>query len=155
MLDSWNKVAYNHSEAVDCARRNEEACKLYWLYHYDMVVRKRGAESEVMVIKPEYRNLIIQTIQAVQLKLLERIERLHIAIECNPSSNYKIGEIQRYDEHPIVKFYNYGLSSPHPRHTISVSINTDDAGVFSTSLEREYSLLSLAESTRSSSLWLR
>lgn len=144
MLDSWNKVAYNHCEEVDRARRNEEACKLYWLYHYDMVVRRRGAESEVMVIKPEYRNLIIQTIQAVQQKLLERIERLHIAIECNPSSNYKIGEIQRYDEHPIIKFNNYGLSSPHPRHTISVSINTDDAGVFSTSLEREYSLMALA-----------
>lgn len=144
MLDSWNKVAYNHSEEVDCARRNEEACKLYWLYHYDMAVRRRGAESEVMVIKPECRNLIIQTIQAVQQRLLEKIERLHIAIECNPSSNYKIGEILRYDEHPIVKFNNYGLSSPHPRHTISVSINTDDAGVFSTSLEREYSLMALA-----------
>lgn len=144
MLDSWNKVVYNHSEEVDCARRNEEACKLYWLYHYDMVVRIRGAESEVMVIKPEYRNLIIQTIQAVQQRLLDNIERLHIAIECNPSSNYKIGEIQRYDEHPIIKFNNYGLSSPHPRHAISVSINTDDAGVFSTSLEREYSLMALA-----------
>ena len=144
MLDSWNKVAYNHSEEVDCARRTEEARRLYWLYHYDIKVRRNGAESEVMIIKPEYRSLIIQTIQTVQQRLLERIERLHIAIECNPSSNYKIGEIHRYDEHPIVKFNNYGLASPHLRHTISVSINTDDAGVFSTSLEREYSLMALA-----------
>lgn len=36
------------------------------------------------------------------------------------------------------------MSSPHPHHAISVSINTDDAGIFSTSLEREYSLMALA-----------
>ena len=56
----------------------------------------------------------------------------------------KIGSFTRYDEHPIFKFYNQGLSTPHPRHDICVSINTDDAGVFATSLEREYSLLVLA-----------
>lgn len=74
----------------------------------------------------------------------KKIEQLHIAIECNPSSNFKIGEFNRYDEHPIIKFNNHGLSSPHPHHAISVSINTDDAGIFSTSLEREYSLMVLA-----------
>ena len=36
------------------------------------------------------------------------------------------------------------MSSPHPHHAISVSINTDDAGILSTSLEREYSLMALA-----------
>lgn len=144
LLDSWNKVAYNHSEEVDCARRNDEARKLYWLYHYNMKVRRTGAESEVLRIKPECRQILIQTIQEIQQMLLTRIEQLHIAIECNPSSNYKIGEIQRYEEHPIVKFNNYGLASPHPHHAISVSINTDDAGIFSTSLEREYSLMALA-----------
>lgn len=144
LLDSWNKVTYNHREEVDCARRNADARKLYWLYHYNMKVRRAGAESEVLRIKPECRQIFVQTVQEVQQMLLTRIEQLHIAIECNPSSNYKIGEIQRYEEHPIVKFNNYGLTSPHPHHAISVSINTDDAGIFSTSLEREYSLIALA-----------
>ena len=80
----------------------------------------------------------------IQEQLLVKIERKRIAIECNPSSNYKIGEFGRYDEHPITRFNNAGLNTPYSRHDISVSINTDDQGVFATSLEREYSLIALA-----------
>ena len=144
IIDSWNKVAFNHNMDVDNARRNKEACYLYYNYHFNMEVRRNGAISEVLRIKPEYRIALMTAIKNVQQHLLTKIEQQHIAIECNPSSNYKIGEIQRYDEHPIVKFNNHGLSTPHPHHAISVSINTDDAGIFSTSLEREYSLMALA-----------
>lgn len=52
--------------------------------------------------------------------------------------------MERYDEHPILRFFNFGLDTPYKPHNISVSINTDDQGVFSTSLEREYSLMALA-----------
>lgn len=76
--------------------------------------------------------------------MLQEIEKKRISIECNPTSNYKIGEMSSYDEHPILKFYNSGLNTPYPKHDIAVSINTDDQGVFSTSLEREYSLIALA-----------
>ena len=79
-----------------------------------------------------------------QQQLLEEVEKRHISIECNPSSNFKIGEIERYDEHPILKFFNYGLSNPYPCHDIVVSINTDDRGVFATLLDREDSLMALA-----------
>lgn len=43
-----------------------------------------------------------------------------------------------------MRFFNYGIDTPYPSHNITVSINTDDQGVFSTSLEREYSLIALA-----------
>lgn len=129
---------------IDNARKNKEACRLYYMYHFNMTVRKNGAMSEVLKIKSEYRKALLTAIRDVQQHLLNQIEQLHIAIECNPSSNFKIGEFNRYDEHPIIKFNNHGLSSPHPHHAISVSINTDDAGIFSTSLEREYSLMALA-----------
>lgn len=36
------------------------------------------------------------------------------------------------------------MNTPYNKHDIAVSINTDDQGVFSTSLEREYSLIALA-----------
>ena len=144
IMDSWNKVAFNHHLDIDNARKNKEACRLYYMYHFNMTVRKNGAMSEVLKIKSEYRKALLTAIRDVQQHLLNQIEQLHIAIECNPSSNFKIGEFNRYDEHPIIKFNNHGLSSPHPHHAISVSINTDDAGIFSTSLEREYSLMALA-----------
>lgn len=142
-LDDWNKVVYNNGSQIEEARNNKDAVKLNCLYHYNMRVRCNGAKSDVLVIKPQYRQILMETIEQVQQELLQKIERKHIAIECNPSSNLAIGNFLRYDEHPILKFYNHGLTTSYPRHTISVSINTDDAGIFSTSLEREYSLMAL------------
>ena len=47
----------------------------------------------------------------------------------------------------MVKFRNYGLSVMDEYNDcpqISVSINTDDKGIFATSLEKEYTLMALA-----------
>lgn len=79
-------------------------------------------------------------ISEVQAKMLDRVEQMGLVVECNPTSNFKIGEIDRYDNHPIKVFNNIGLNE-EPRRGISVSINTDDKGVFSTSIEREYALI--------------
>ena len=103
-----------------------------------------GYLGDTLTIPPMYRDEWYMLLEKIQQQLLEKVEKRHIAIECNPSSNFKIGEIERYDEHPIIKFFNYGLKTPYPRHDIAVSINTDDQGVFATSLEREYSLMALA-----------
>lgn len=80
-------------------------------------------------------------IQQLQDSLLDRIRKLGIVIECNPSSNLKIGRFFRYDEHPIFNFHPVdGVS----RSTLCVSINTDDRGVFATSLRNEFSLLAIS-----------
>ena len=73
--------------------------------------------------------------------------RRKIAIEVNPTSNLRICNIDTYDTHPVVKFRNYGLSVIDEYNDcpqISVSINTDDKGIFATSLEKEYTLMALA-----------
>ena len=71
-----------------------------------------------------------------------------ISIECNPSSNYLIGTFHEYKKHPIRRFYNKELTSDEKELNdcaqLSVSINTDDQGVFYTSLENEYALMTLA-----------
>lgn len=139
----WGKAAINHHEWTEVALRNERAKRLYDAYHSDRYADK-GNVGDTLTIPLDYREEWVRLLVKIQEQLLEKIENRHIAIECNPSSNYKIGEIDRYDEHPIVKFFNYGLSTPYTRHDIAVSINTDDQGVFSTSLEREYSLMALA-----------
>lgn len=140
----WNVASLNNLEEVVEARSSEMAKVLYFRYHYDSDVKRIGGEGEILRIEPTFRKELLELIGKVQLAMLGKLEKYHIAIECNPSSNYKIGEIQRYDEHPITKFYNKGLSTPYPCQHIAVSINTDDAGVFGTSLEREYSLMALA-----------
>ena len=119
------------------------ALELFDQYHKDDVI-KRGAEAVAFTIKESYVKDFYKLLEAIQEQLLKEIENKRISIECNPTSNYKIGEMLNYDEHPILKFYNSGLNTPYNKHDIAVSINTDDQGVFSTSLEREYSLIALA-----------
>ena len=127
----------------ESALKNENARELFDAYHSSRYAKKRNI-GETLSIPQIYREEWNNLLEKIQQHLLEKIEQRHIAIECNPSSNFKIGEMERYDQHPIVRFFNYGLSTPYPRHDISVSINTDDQGVFSTSLEREFSLMALA-----------
>ena len=65
-------------------------------------------------------------------------------METNPSSNYLIGSIKRYDQHPILRFNSRKLTNTHLNMSLSVSLNTDDQGVFDTLLENEYALMALA-----------
>lgn len=144
-ISDWGKVALNDTENdVNCARKNRKACDIYYEYHFNRKVKEAGSKATVLTIPHNYYDEFVQMTDRVREVLLGKVERLHIAIECNPSSNLRIGEMTSYIEHPIFKFYNYGLKTPYPPHEISVSINTDDSGVFSTSLEREYALLGIA-----------
>ena len=139
----WAHAGLNTHLCAEVALRNENARELFDAYH-SYKYAKRGYYGDTLTIPPMYREEWYSLLEKIQQQLLGKIENRHIAIECNPSSNFKIGEMSRYDEHPILKFFNYGLDTPFPRHDVAVSINTDDQGVFSTSLEREYSLMALA-----------
>ena len=55
-----------------------------------------------------------------------------------------IGTIKKYDQHPLVRFNSRKLKQASPGMSLSVSINTDDQGVFDTLLENEYALMALA-----------
>ena len=71
------------------------------------------------------------------------IDQKRIVIECNPSSNVLIGTFQRYGHHPIFRFNNRKLQrgERNDRAQLQVCVNTDDLGIFDTSLEFEYALL--------------
>lgn len=144
-LSDWGKSALNYEDKeVNRARLNDKAKALYYEYHYNKVAKEEGRKAVIFHIAYNYYEEFIEMVDEVRESLLGKIERLHIAIECNPSSNLRIGEMNSYIEHPILKFNNFGLNTPYPAHDISVSINTDDSGVFATSLEREYALIGIA-----------
>lgn len=143
MEKQWIKAGLNHHVGVDLAGHNSNARTLYAMYHSKKYA-DRCMSVDTFTMPADYREDYYELLEMIQEQLLCKIEKRHIAIECNPSSNYKIGEMERYDEHPILRFFNFGLDTPYKPHNISVSINTDDQGVFSTSLEREYSLMALA-----------
>ena len=138
-LDEWLSKSLNSVKECNKARELREARILYYQYHYD----KKGKEKGNEYIEWSVSDDMIGAIKKVQNMVLGRVEKLGLAIECNPTSNIKIGEFDRYDEHPILRFNNEGLGC-EVRKALTVSINTDDRGVFSTSIEREYALMAYA-----------
>lgn len=137
-VTGWGNKALVRSKVCDEARKQREACKLYYMYHFDKNAKINGRTFETWEMDEE----MIRTIEKVQENLLRQVEIAGIAIECNPTSNFKIGEIERYDQHPITKFRTIGWKKS--KYQVSASINTDDKGVFVTSIEREYALIAHA-----------
>lgn len=125
-------------------REREEVSQLYYMYHYDWRVRKEGSRSIQKYLLPIY----VDGVAAVQKAMQREVAARGIGIEANPSSNLAISVIQGYEEHPIVQMYNKDLTWDMEKLTacpqINVSINTDDKGIFHTSLENEYALMACA-----------
>lgn len=117
---------------------------LYYYYHFNKNVREEGSKTIQKKVSKDY----IKAVGAVQRYMQREIARRGLAIETNLSSNYLIGTFRNYENHPILTFYNHGLTADLEKEEacpqITVSINTDDQGVFSTSLENEYALLASA-----------
>lgn len=144
-LDEWDAYAVNRDYPNDYQiRYNPTVAYLYHMYHYNADVRRIGNEMIEVKINPN----IIHVIKEVQYNLQLEIANSGIGIETNPSSNYLIGTFRRYDKHPIVNWYNNGLTFEQEAlkrcPQIQVSINTDDQGVFATYIENEYAYMALA-----------
>ena len=121
-------------------RSREMLRRLYYAYHYSRSVREKGEEQEEFKGDQRYAELVRQG----QDKMIAQLAKENIAIETNPFSNYLIGTIKKYDEHPILRFNSRKLVTPEKNMSLSVSSDTDDQGVFDTLLENEYALMTLA-----------
>ncbi len=146
VVSFWERCGIDDSKKIELTsvRRNKLCCDIYRNYHYNPHVRLKGLESEVVKISGEYINIV----EKLQKGLQREIARRNICIETNPTSNYVIGTFRRFANHPITNFFNLGLTANYEEikncPQISVSINTDDQGVFPTYLENEYALMALA-----------
>lgn len=129
------------SPGLAAYRESEEIRRLCQCYHFDEECREKGKKLEEYKVDSGY----IAFIRQMQDGLIQDFAHKGIMIECNPTSNYLIGTFRRYDRHPIFRFNNArlvptdGVLAPTPQ--LSVSINTDDLGVFDTTLENEYAIL--------------
>lgn len=139
----WNEYYPGDSENSDI-RKNVKITGLYRDYHFNPAAKKKGETMTEFRIKKEY----IKAVEMIQQEMQKEICERGIGIETNPSSNYLIGSFRSYDKHPIISFYNLGLTTDPEKiencPQLFVSINTDDQGVFNTYLEKEYALMALA-----------
>lgn len=143
--DNWDQAMVNskfprHFES----RYIPEIFLLHYFYQYDYRVRRTGMEP----MEEQVPDCYIQGAKLIQKLMQERISYLGIGIETNPTSNLRISMMNRYSDHPIFQLYNKDLTFDPKLLTdcpqLSVSINTDDMGVFCTSLENEYAVLACA-----------
>lgn len=128
---------YKKNSSVRDELREDEAGKLYYQYHYDTTIKKNGYLHYVFKVHAEYAQLVTQ----IQEEMIKQLKRLKISVEVNPSSNVLIGALERYEKHPIFRFVNVASM---PSSSICASINTDDLGIFDTSLQNEYALIATA-----------
>ena len=125
---------------LEILRANRSILQLLYLYHFGQQERLLGQVPESFQISDDYAALVTK----IQDHMMRRLMEQGICIECNPSSNYLIGTFRSYDKHPMFRFNSFGLNVPeHTDESIQlrVSINTDDQGIFDTSLENEYALM--------------
>ena len=147
MLDQSYKRAMldrrKDSKGIDfrtLLRRSNSIFQTLFRYHFGYKERVEGEKPVCFVATPDYATVLEQ----LQVRMMEKIMVEGIAIECNPSSNHLIGTFDRYEQHPIFRFNHFGLGhleSINFSSQIRVSVNTDDLGVFDTSIENEYALL--------------
>lgn len=126
-------------KSLDVYRNDAEIAFLYGCYHYSKEVRRQGEKVEEQKISSSYMALI----RTIQERMIQQLGIQGISIECNPTSNYLIGTFRDYGKHPLLRFYPIQESTTEHRW-IKASINTDDLGVFDTSIENEYIIMAAA-----------
>lgn len=138
---TYESYQENPQKRLDTYRQNLTTAMFCQAYHYDNESKRRGAQIEEFLVDEMY----IELIGAMQDKMSQVVADIGLMIECNPTSNYLIGTFRRYERHPIFRFNNAELTAVNgttfDNPQISVSINTDDLGIFDTSLENEYAIL--------------
>lgn len=135
-----NSIIHNEyniqNKAYRLAFENRMAKYLNHLYHfspqYNEILSKEIYYSD---IDEQY----IAAIEFVQQKMREKVDKKGIGIEVNITSNYVISDINQYRNHPLFRFTDKRLING--QNDMLVSINTDDAGIFDTSLYKEYSII--------------
>lgn len=118
-------------------RDNKEIAGLYSRYHFDQKVKTEGYRVVEIAVDKWY----IEAVEAMQQAMRQVVFKKGICIECNPTSNVLIGTFKRYSKHPVLNFNNYRMGEDDRHMNIPVSLNTDDLGVFDTSLANEYALM--------------
>ena len=137
--ETWGAHAVARNDEVSRIRESSQnAVRLYHSYHYNPTIRREGRRVRSFKVPAGY----VKAITGVQECMIREIAKRQICIECCPSSNVRIGRLKKFEEHPIFRFMP--IKAKNCRYTLAVTVNTDDLGVFATSLPNEFSLLALA-----------
>ncbi|MEM6456787.1 MAG: hypothetical protein AAF772_16975 [Acidobacteriota bacterium] len=136
--DRWLRIQNAVFQDVQRHIGTHDAHRLLGWYWYNPKVRAEG-EKLIKVDMADRWACWATACRDAQAEMRGKIKRHQLVIEANPSANRIVGPMSQYGEHHI-----FGLTldkQNRPTHDVRVTINTDDPGVFNTSLSHEYYLL--------------
>lgn len=135
----WEKTAILDHPRLAVAYADLIARDLFSDYFFNPSIRDKGMKMVRHKWSPEICNVV----KKLQEMMRYEVYKAGVGIECCPTSNLKIGYIDAYELHPMLTYFHpVKEDSSYP--LLKVSINTDDRGVFHTSIYEEYSLMALA-----------
>ena len=118
---------------------NENTAIIYYIaycHFYNLEIKSKGQKLVKIYVSDE----MITLTQKIQNIIQDKIKNKGIRIELCPSSNIFLGSVKKGYTHPLINVLKKQTNSLSA-FDICVSINTDDQGIFTTSLMNEYSLL--------------
>jgi ssDNA-binding Zn-finger/Zn-ribbon topoisomerase 1 len=137
-ITEWGK--YNFCYREKYCNINANIYSLYHKYHFDFNLKKAAKEPEELKIDKKYIKEYIELVKQIQIIMKNLVLRKGVAVESNPSSNFLISKLDNIAELPIFNIFPID-ESENDFLRLNVSVNTDDQGVFFTSLVKEYTLL--------------
>jgi hypothetical protein len=134
----WEDIQAAVLNEVDKSIGTEAAYHLVKLYWYSQRVRDMGSKI-ITIDMAENKDLWLQVCKEVQEHMQQIVLKKQLVVEVNPSSNRIIGPMARIADHPV---FRLTLDKQDRLSRKSrVTINTDNPGVFATSLTHEFYLL--------------
>lgn len=148
----------------DAEHGNDTPYQLYQEYHRQGRSHTKSKRNNVVLVRcgeqmPSSERpwndwiskLELDFMEALQDHLITHYSKKGLTIEVNPSSNVYVGRIPDYHYHPVFRWHppDGDLLRPGALHNrfglragpLSVCVNTDDPGIFPTSLSNEFHLL--------------
>ena len=117
---------------------NRPSVRARWLHHlylYDEGVKQRGDEPLPLDLEPgQPWDRVIRDVQA---RMQKKVHDRHLIVEVNPSSNVTVGPFETVSDLHIFDLAEERKEVP----VVLATVNTDDPGVFQTSLAHEFYLL--------------
>lgn len=115
---------------------------------------KRFVKEMEQPIHYEVTEQDVLIVEEVQKMLKEKLGRMGIVIEVNPSSNMAIADLDRMEENQL-----YQLDRINDRQNLIVCINSDDPAVFNTNVSNElayiyYGMLEQKISREAALIWI-
>jgi hypothetical protein len=107
----------------------------------DLGVRWRDCQSPITVRVDDH---YLELVSSVRERVLRRIEESEVVIEVCPTSNLLVSALGSYERLPYLNLNQIHLAEEDELPQISFSINSDDPGVFQTTVANEYRVLGRA-----------